>query len=115
MSPEDVPVIYELQECYEIWRYKVKVNKPKYFGDKVSKEFRHINKLKGLDNKFHGLRPAFAVRYLMNRDIYLVMRELRHTKVTTTQMYAEFEDTVDIEKGFSSIINTSNEPIFGNL
>ena len=49
----------------------------------------------------------------MTRDIYQVMRELGHTKVTTTQMYADFEDTVDIEKEFPSIINTSNEPIFG--
>ena len=51
----------------------------------------------------------------MTRDIYQVMRELGHTKVTTTQMYADFEDTVDIEKEFPSIVNTSNEPIFGNL
>ena len=48
-------------------------------------------------------------------SIYQVMRELGHTKVTTTQMYADFEDTVDIEKEFPSIVNTSNEPIFGNL
>ena len=47
--------------------------------------------------------------------IYWVMPELGHTKVATTQMYADFEGTVDIEKGFPSIINTSNEPIFGNL
>ena len=93
---------------------KVKVNKPKYFGDKISKEFRRINRLIGLTNKFHDLRHTFAVRrYLMTRDIYQVMRELGHTKVTTTQMYADFEDTVDIEKEFPSIVNTTNEPIFG--
>ena len=49
----------------------------------------------------------------MTRDIYQVMRELGHTKVTTTQMYADFEDTVDIAKEFPSIIKPSNEPIFG--
>ena len=43
------------------------------------------------------------------------MRELGHTRVTTTQMYADFEDTVDIEKEFPSITKPSNEPIFGNL
>ena len=113
---EDVPVIYELQEYYETWINKVKVKKDKYFGDKISKEFRRINRLIGLTNKFHDLRHTFAVRrYLMTRDIYQVMRELGHTKVTTTQMYADFEDTVDIEKEFPSIVNTSNEPIFGNL
>ncbi len=49
----------------------------------------------------------------MTRDIYQVMRELGHTEVTTIQMYADFEDTVHIEKEFPSIVNTSNEPIFG--
>tara|TARA_B100001250_G_scaffold374926_1_gene362114 strand:- start:70 stop:1200 length:1131 start_codon:yes stop_codon:yes gene_type:complete len=116
LNADDVPVIYELQEYYETWRNKVKVNKPKYFGDKISKEFRRINRLVGLTNKFHDLRHTFAVRrYLMTRDIYQVMRELGHTKVTTTQMYADFEDTVDIEKEFPSIVNTSNEPIFGKV
>ncbi len=49
----------------------------------------------------------------MTRDIYQVMRELGHTKVTTTQIYADFEDTVDIEKEFPSITKPSNKPIFG--
>ena len=48
----------------------------------------------------------------MTRDIYQVMRELGHTKVTTTQIYADFEDTVDIAKEFPSITKPSNEPIF---
>ena len=87
LSPNDVPVIYELQERYETWRNKVKVKKIKYFGDKYSKEFKRICRLIGLDNKFHDLRHTFAVRrYLMTRDIYQVMKELGHTKVTTTQI-----------------------------
>ena len=114
LNPEDVPVIFELQERYETWRNKVKVKKIKYFGDKYSKEFKRICRLIGLDNKFHDLRHTFAVRrYLMTRDIYQVMKELGHAKVTTTQMYAEFEDTIDIEKEFPSIVDTSNKPIFG--
>ena len=40
------------------------------------------------------------------------MRELELSKVTTTQIYADFEDTVEIEKEFPSIVSTSNEPIF---
>ena len=48
----------------------------------------------------------------MTRDIYQVMRELGHTKVTTTQMYADFEDTVDIEKEFPSITKPSIMPFF---
>ena len=63
-----------------------------------------INRLIGLTNKFHDLRKTFAVRrYLITQDIYQVMRELGHTKVTTTQIYADFEDTVDIAKEFPSI------------
>ena len=52
-------------------------------------------------------------RYLMTRDIYQVMRELGHTKVTTTQIYADFEDTVDIANEFPSIMKPSSKPIFG--
>jgi hypothetical protein len=38
------------------------------------------------------------------------MKELGHTKVTTTQMYTEFEDTIDIALEFPSIVETSNQP-----
>ena len=118
LSPEDVPVAYELQERYNAWRNKVKVKKVKYFADKYSKEFKRVCTLKkvGLDNKFHDLRHTFAVRrYLMTRDIYQVMKELGHTKVTTTQIYTEFEDTIDIEQEFPSIVNAPNQLIFGKM
>ena len=118
LSPEDVPVAYELQERYNAWRNKVKVKKVKYFADKYSKEFKRVCTLEkvGLDNKFHDLRHTFAVRrYLMTRDIYQVMKELGHTKVTTTQIYTEFEDTIDIEQEFPSIVNAPNQLIFGKM
>jgi len=116
LSPEDVPVVYELQERYTVWRSMVKVKKVKFFADKYSKEFKRICRLIGLDNKFHDLRHTFAVRrYLMTRDIYQVMKELGHTKVTTTQIYTGFEDTIDIQKEFPSIIDTSNKPIIGKV
>ena len=114
LNPEDVPVIYELQERYNSWRNKVKVKKVKYFADKYSKEFKRICRLIGLDNKFHDLRHTFAVRrYLMTRDIYQVMKELGHTKVTTTQIYADFEDTIDIKEEFPSIVDSTNQTILG--
>jgi integrase len=113
LSPEDVPVVYELHERYNAWRNKVKVKKVKLFGDKYSKEFKRICRLIGLDNKFHDLRHTFAVRrYLMTRDIYQVMKELGHTKVTTTQIYADFEMS-RLEYDFPSIIYAPNQPIFG--
>ena len=113
LSPEDVPVVYELQERYTVWRSMVKVKKVKFFADKYSKEFKRICRLIGLDNKFHDLRHTFAVRrYLMTRDIYQVMKELGHTKVTTTQIYADFEMN-RLEYDFPSISYTPNQPIFG--
>ena len=34
------------------------------------------------------------MHYLVEKDIYQVMRELGHAKVSTTQTYADFEDPV---------------------
>ena len=98
---------------FDNWRNHVKVKKTKYFSDKYSKEFKRICRVVGLDNKFHDLRHTFAVRrYLMTRDIYQVMKELGHTKVTTTQIYADFEMN-RLVHDFPTIIYTPNQPIFG--
>ena len=110
LSPLDVPVIYELQERFNVWRSKVKVNRTKYFAQRYSKEFKRLLNLCELEGKFHDLRHTFAVRrYLITRDIYQVMKELGHTKVTTTQIYTEFEDTIDIALEFPSIVNIQNQ------
>ena len=50
----------------------------------------------------------------MTRDIYQVMKELGHTKVTTTQIYADFQMS-RLEYDFPSISYVQNQPIFGNL
>jgi len=114
LSPLDVPVIYELQERFNVWRSKVKVNRTKYFAQRYSKEFKRLLNLCELEGKFHDLRHTFAVRrYLITRDIYQVMKELGHTKVTTTQIYTEFEDTIDIALEFPSIVNIQNKVKFG--
>jgi len=113
LSPGDVPVVYKLQERYNAWKNKVKVKKVKYFADKYSKEFKRVCRLIGLDNKFHDLRHTFAVRrYLMTRDIYRVMKEMGHSKVTTTQIYADFELS-RLEFDFPTIVNTSKKPKIG--
>ena len=114
MSSKNVPVIYELQEHFNAWRSKVTVKKTKYFADKYSKEFKRLLNLCELEGKLHDLRHTFAVRrYLITRDIYQVMKELGHTKVTTTQIYTEFEDTIDIALEFPSIVNIQNKVKFG--
>jgi len=114
LSSKNVPVIYELQEQFNAWKSKVKINRTKYFAQRYSKEFKRLLNLCELEGKLHDLRHTFAVRrYLMTRDIYQVMKELGHTKVTTTQIYTEFEDTIDIALEFPSIVNIQNKVKFG--
>jgi len=91
LDVEHIPIVLEMQARFESW--KKKVNKPvfKYFTDKYSKEFKWRCKVVGIDRRFHDLRHTFAVRrYMMTRDIYQVMKEMGHSKVTTTQVYSEF-------------------------
>ena len=88
---DHIPILFELQERYHSWKKKVKKPLLKYFKDKYSKEFKRCCRLVGIDRRFHDLRHTFAVRrYLMTRDIYQVMKEMGHSKVTTTQIYTEF-------------------------
>ena len=42
----------------------------------------------------------------MTRDIYQVMREMGHAKVSMTEMYADFEDKSILSYDFPSIVNT---------
>ena len=52
-----------------------------------------------------SLRHTFAVkRYLITRDIYQVKSELGHTKVSTTEIYANFKFE-RLGDDFPSIIN----------
>ena len=89
-----LPILVEMQERYQAWRNKVKKPVLKYFTDKYSKEFKRCCRAVGIDRRFHDLRHTFAVRrYMMTRDIYQVMKEMGHSKVTTTQVYSEFNMT----------------------
>ena len=88
-----LPIVLEMQERFQSW--KNNVNKPvlKYFTDKYSKEFKRCCKAVGIDRRFHDLRHTFAVRrYLMTRDIYQVMKEMGHSKISTTEIYSKFND-----------------------
>jgi integrase len=93
LDVEHIPIVLEMQARFESW--KNKVNKPvfKYFTDKYSKEFKRCCKAVGIDRRFHDLRHTFAVRrYLMTRDIYQVMKEMGHSKISTTEIYSKFND-----------------------
>lgn len=88
---QHLPILMEMQQRYESWKHKVKKPVQKYFTDKYSKVFKSCCRTVGIDRRFHDLRHTFAVRrYLVTRDIYQVMKEMGHSKVTTTQIYSKF-------------------------
>ena len=91
LDVEHIPIVLELQARYEFW--KNKVNKPvfKYFKDKYSKMFKRCCREVGIDRRFHDLRHTFAVRrYMMTKDIYQVMKEMCHDKISSTEIYSKF-------------------------
>ncbi|HCK99062.1 MAG TPA: hypothetical protein DHW42_03020 [Candidatus Marinimicrobia bacterium] len=59
----------------------------------------------GDKRSFHCLRHTFAVKtYYETKDIYRVSKLLGHSKVTTTQIYAEF-DNAQLERDFGPVKN----------
>lgn len=68
-----------------------------------SKKFKYACDTIGIDKYFHCLRHTYAVRrYLQKGDIYLVAKELGHSSVKTTEVYANF-DIRRLEDDFPSI------------
>ena len=101
-----LPTLMEMQDEYQSWIKKV--NKPvlKYFTDKYSKVFKVCCRTIRIDRRFHDLRHTFAVRrYLITRDIYQVMKEMGHSKVTTTQIYSKF-NTRRLEADFPTLVQS---------
>ena len=74
---------------------KQKGSKMVTFKNKFTKKFQVACKEIGIYEsrvtKLHCLRHTFAVmRYLETRDLYQVCKELNHTSITTTEIYAQF-------------------------
>ncbi len=68
-------------------------SKVKYdYIKRYSRIFKQCCKIVGINNKhFHHIRHTYAVRrYLEVRDIYQIAKELDHSSVTTTEIYAKF-------------------------
>ena len=114
IDADSVRVIYELQDRFESWKKRSKVGTSKAFGDTISKRFKSICKSVGLGHhRFHDLRHTFGVRrYLMTRDIYQVMKEMGHAKVSMTEKYADFEVT-ELRHDFPTLLNMPKESKFG--
>ena len=113
IDADSVRVIYELQDRFESWKKRSKVGTTKAFGNTISKRFKSICKSLGLGHhRFHDLRHTFGVRrYLMTRDIYQVMKEMGHAKVSMTEKYARFEIN-ELSYDFPTLIEASNKPKF---
>ena len=114
IDADSVRVIYELQDRFESWKKRSKVGTSKAFGDTISKRFKSICKSLGLGHhRFHDLRHTFGVRrYLMTRDIYQVMKEMGHAKVSMTEKYADFEIS-ELRHDFPTLLNEPKRSIFG--
>ena len=69
----------------------------------------------GITNKhFHHIRHTYAVRrYLELRDIYQVAKELGHSSVTTTEIYAKF-NLSRLEQDFPSLIGEKTKSVIIN-
>ena len=114
IDADSVRVIYELQDRFEAWKKRSKVGTSKAFGDTISRRFKSICKSVGLGHhRFHDLRHTFGVRrYLETRDIYQVMKEMGHAKVSMTEKYADFEVT-ELRHDFPTLLNMPKESTFG--
>jgi len=114
IDADSVKVIYELQDRFEAWKKRSKVGTSKAFGDTISRRFKLIFKSLGLGHhRFHDLRHTFGVRrYLETRDIYQVMKEMGHAKVSMTEKYADFEIS-ELRHDFPTLLNEPKRSIFG--
>ena len=114
IDADSVRVIYELQDRFESWKKRSKVGTSKAFGDTISRRFKSICKSLGLGHhRFHDLRHTFGVRrYLETRDIYQVMKEMGHAKVSMTEKYADFEIS-ELRHDFPTLLNEPKRSIFG--
>ncbi len=81
-------IVKEMQYRLELFTSKNKTD----FIKRYSRLFKEACRNVGIENRhFHNLRHTYAVRrYLQTQDIYLVAKELGHSSVTTTEIYAKF-------------------------
>lgn len=88
--------------------YKSKVD----FINRYSRIFKQCCKIVGINDKhFHHIRHTYAVRrYLEVRDIYQVAKELGHSSVTTTEIYAKF-NLSRLEQDFPSLVGSPKKEI----
>tara|TARA_Y100001973_G_scaffold101557_1_gene164913 strand:- start:1 stop:1125 length:1125 start_codon:yes stop_codon:yes gene_type:complete len=106
LTQKQVCVVYTIKESLD--KHLKKGSAMVTFEDKFTKVFTDAMKELGLDLTFHCLRHTFAGRkYLESRDLYAVCKELGHTSIKTTEVYAQFNYN-RLEQDFPSVVQ--NKP-----
>lgn len=111
--PNDLIVILkEMKQRLEIHLKKNHTSKIDFIK-RYSRIFKQCCKIVGINNKhFHHIRHTYAVRrYLEVRDIYQVAKELGHSSVTTTEIYAKF-NLSRLEQDFPSFATNNKKNTF---
>ncbi len=112
--PDDLIVILEeMKHRMEVHLAKNNTSKTDFIK-RYSRVFKQCCILVGIEDKhLHHIRHTFAVRrYLELRDIYQVAKELGHSSVTTTEIYANF-NLSKLEQDFPSILNSAKKVVIG--
>ncbi len=83
------------------------------FIKRYSRIFKQCCRIVGINDKhFHHIRHTYAVRrYLEVRDIYQVAKELGHSSVTTTEIYAKF-NLSRLAQDFPSFVTKYKKGVF---
>ena len=111
LSKELIDTLEEMQQRMVIY---LQCNKSKRdFIKRYSRVFKECCKMVGINDKhFHHIRHTYAVRrYLEVRDIYKVAKELGHSSVTTTEIYAKF-NLSRLEQDFPGLTNSGKKDVF---
>ncbi len=113
LSNELITILKEMQKRLELHLANNHTSKTDFIK-RYSRVFKQCCKLVGIKDKhFHHIRHTYAVRrYLEVRDIYQVAKELGHSSVTTTEIYAKF-NLSRLEQDFPSFVGSTKKEIKG--
>lgn len=105
ISNEMIITLKEMQKRLDT--HLLNNNSKNDFINRYSRVFKHCCRIVGIEDKhFHHIRHTYAVRrYLELRDIYQVAKELGHSSVTTTEIYANF-NLSRLEQDFPSLVGS---------
>jgi len=109
---ELIIILDEMQKRLELHLANNYVSKTDFIK-RYSRIFKQCCKIVGINDKhFHHIRHTYAVRrYLEVRDIYKVAKELGHSSVTTTEIYAKF-NLSRLEQDFPSFATNYQKSAF---